>query len=86
MPNEGDVFRIGKAQELEALLSPEKLEVWRVVSQKLPTATDYGLELYLLKAILGGASVEDLLKFIPRRSGQERRQHLDRRELQAGER
>lgn len=82
-------MRIAKAQELESTLSPEELEIWRVVSARLLPVSDFGLELYLLRAILGGATVAELERFMPKhlhRSGQDRRQHFDRRELAAGER
>lgn len=83
----GNTHRIKVAEQLEAGLSPEKLEIWKVVHAQLPGATDWGIELYLLNAILGGASAAELAMYIPKKviRGSDRRQ-LDRRELQAGER
>lgn len=78
--------RLWILEMLEQQLVDARRPVWVEVCQALGTMShDLGIEFYLIDAVIHGKTFKELAKYIPRRSGHDRREQ-DRRMLAAGDR
>ena len=85
----GAAHRLALLQEGESKLSPKHLEVWRQIMELLPKDSPlvgdrggWGLEMFLMKHIARGATLEDLRRYVPKIAPR----YVDRRLAASGER